>query len=60
LKKIIRLTESDLIRIVKRVINEGKQVGILYHSTSIKNLFKIIEENKLIAFIKEPQKMLYL
>ncbi len=50
MKKIIRLTESDLIRIVKRVINEGKQVGILYHSTSIKNLFKIIEENKLIAF----------
>ena len=27
MKKVIRLTESDLVRIVKRVINENKRFG---------------------------------
>ena len=27
MKKVIRLTESDLIRIVKRIINEGNKFG---------------------------------
>jgi hypothetical protein len=33
--------------IQENIITEGKQVGILYHSTSIQNIFNIIEENKL-------------
>jgi hypothetical protein len=37
MKKIIRLTESDLTRIVKRVINEG-------YSLNFKRRFKLIND----------------
>ncbi len=30
MKKIVRLTESDLIRLVKKVINEGEQISEIY------------------------------
>ena len=30
IKKIVRLTESDLIRLVKKVINEGEQISEIY------------------------------
>ena len=48
--KII-ITENQLKNIIKNnIIIESKQVGILYHATSTKRLFKIIQENKLTAF----------
>ena len=48
--KII-ITENQLKNIIKsNIILESKQVGILYHATSTKRLFKIIQENKLTAF----------
>ena len=47
MKKIIKLTESDLRLLIERIINERKQVGVLYHSTLMERLFKIIQENKL-------------
>ena len=33
MKKIIKLTETDLRLLIERVINERKQVGVLYHNT---------------------------
>lgn len=42
MKKIIRLTESDLTRIVKRVILEGRS------SSKIKKLISILLENNLV------------
>ena len=47
MKKIIKLTETDLRLLIERVINERKQVGVLYHNTLMERLFKIIQENRL-------------
>jgi len=47
----IVITENQLKNLIKKdIMVEGKQVGILYHTTSNKRLFKIIQENKLNAF----------
>ena len=47
----IVITENQLKNLIKKdIMVEGKQVGILYHTTSNKQLFKIIQENKLNAF----------
>jgi hypothetical protein len=40
MKKIIRLTESDLLRIVKRIISEQEAQG-----TTEQDLIKILESN---------------
>lgn len=47
MKKIIKLTETDLRLLIERIINERKQVGVLYHNTLMERLFKIIQENRL-------------
>lgn len=47
----IVITENQLKNLIKKdIMVESKQVGILYHTTSNKQLFKIIQENKLNAF----------
>jgi len=40
MKKIVRLTESDLVRIVNRVINEGAIVHMPFAWNKIENLQK--------------------
>lgn len=35
MKKVIRLTESDLTRIIERVINEGDGLGFRYTGTEL-------------------------
>jgi hypothetical protein len=53
MKKIIRLTESDLTRIVKRVINEGGYQGIkndLEYSSGINNVAELIITKLVKAF----------
>ena len=43
MKKIIKLTESDLTRIVRRVINENDRV---YGGGNIKNLYDKLNDDK--------------
>lgn len=45
MKKIIRLTENDLLKLVKRVINENKEIesSIIYATTGISATIKKIE-----------------
>lgn len=45
--KISQLKQIIKEEIRKVLLNEGKQVGLLYHYTNIKNLKKIITSNKL-------------
>lgn len=47
MEKIIKLTKSDLRLLIEQIINERKQVGVLYHNTLMERLFKIIQENRL-------------
>jgi hypothetical protein len=45
MKKIVRLTESDLTRIVKRVINEDKEedeMGGMRMSITVKDIFEAV------------------
>jgi len=43
MKKVVRLTESDLMRIVKKVINESDRV---YGSSEIKNLYSKLGDDE--------------
>ena len=47
MEKNIKLTKTDLRLLIERIINERKQVGVLYHNTLMERLFKIIQENRL-------------
>ena len=50
-KKVVRLTESDLVRIVKKVINEQSKVPGLSKSTDDKNLYNLKKE--LITYVQK-------
>ena len=47
LRKIIKTTIREYLNENANIITESKQVGTLYHSTTIRKLFEIINENKL-------------
>ena len=61
MKKIIRLTESDLTRLVKRVINEDDdekknfyRFGYLVSNSYLQALFDL-EENELAKVFRNPR-----
>lgn len=48
MKKVVRLTESDLVKIVKKVINESKHIDY--------NYFKIINKDGEVSGVGAAQK----
>ena len=47
LRQFIKTTIREYLNENANIITESKQVGTLYHSTTIRKLFEIINENKL-------------
>jgi hypothetical protein len=57
LREFIKTTIREFLN-EQNIITENKQVGVLYHSTNIKNLFKIIEDNKLNAYSNDSNNLI--
>ena len=53
MKKIVKLTENDLTRIVKRVINENDRV---YGYDNIKSLEKNLKDDEYIEMLEQEVK----
>lgn len=54
IKSNIQMKKSELRQIIKeeiiKVLNEGKQIGTLYHFTDVDALLNILKSNKMMAF----------